>query len=766
MKKFTLLLMAAIMAVASYAQINTVKMNRESVRQMQLMQPDASRLTATQKKAVVKMHGGKAVATSLNAAKQKKNQVKQRLMKHIVSLGSAQKALTANNAQVVTPPAGLEVRLHEASLVSLGTEAGDYTYGNSAYPVSIGFDGDDAYLQGLFYFAPEAWIKGKHNADGSITFANNQYLGKMGDNDVYVVACSDMDENDNVTFFEDFTFAYDAERDTYTYTEYDTNIEFASAPNSLEAYDVVFNVKLAGPDAPRIDTNVIWEQPEGDLAVYSREGDAYYVFMGYLLYSNQSGTPMKIVRNGNTIYMENPISQGQVQGGTWIKGTIEGNKIHMPLRQCVFYNDEDEFGYFTGIFHQEMVYDEYMEEEVPTYVLTNDREITFTINEETGTITMDLKSEIDPETLLADYVYGLAFTYDESWAQVGDCNSVYSLMNDDVVTMPDGAKEETWAFMFNDGDYNSANMTRVAIMGDKMYVAGISESDPESVVVGTIADGKVTFKSDQYLGMGSGYLDYLTFAKYTKVELYDEWYDEWYTDYEYEFIPEFTFNYDAEKQLLTPTTDDVVMLLNAGKGATEILYIKRFFNPEFNYFEEVAAKPANPVIYGFSEWFDDYGYNIFSGDVILKDVNGKYIDKDKVTYIIWTKVEEDMEPLTFYGDEYFGLYDALGVDEIVEMPYTAVLYDAYDYEDITEGASYVTLYQSGFDDLGLQTVYYGGGERNVSDIVWLSGDITGIKNIAASASSDNNARYNLLGQRVNATAKGVIVKNGRKFIVK
>lgn len=763
MKRFTLMLVAAIMAVTSFAQINTVKMNRESLRQMQQMTPDASKLTAAQKKAVVKMKNGEAVTHRAKVAAQKNIKAANRQLTKVT--GMAQVAKAASDAQLVTPPAGLEVRVHDASVVSLGTYAGDYTYGDSKYPVSIGFDGEDAYLQGLFYFAPEAWIKGKHNEDGSITFASNQYIGKMGDDDIYVTACSDMDENENVEYYDEFTFAYNAERDTYTYTEYNTNIQFGSAPNSADSYDIIYNVKLEGPDAPKINTNVIWEQPEGELTTYMREGDAYYVFWGYLLYSNQSGTPLRVVRNGNDVYMENPISQGMMPEGTWIKGTIEGNKIHMPLRQCVVYDEEEQFGYFTGIFRQELVYDEYMEMEVPSFVLTNDREITFTIDEATGKISMDLVSQIDEESLLPDYVYGLAYTFDESWAEVGDCNSVYTPITDVPAAIPEDAETETWALMFNDGEYNSANMTRVAIVGDKMYVAGISEQDPDGAAVGTIADGKVTFKSDQFLGMGTGYIDYLTFAKFTTEEKYDEFNETWYTDYEYEFVPEFAFNYDAEKKLLTPTADDVVMVLNAGKGETEILYINRYFTPEFNYFEEVAAIPVDPIIYGFNDWFDDYGYNIFSGDVLLKDVNGKYIDKEKVFYMIWTKVDGEEEPLTFYSDEYFGLYDALGVEEIVEMPYTAVLYDSADWEDITEGASYVTLYQSGFDDLGLQTVYYGGGVRNVSNVVWLSGDESGIKDIAETAAG-NNVRYNLLGQRVNATAKGVIVKNGKKYIVK
>lgn len=257
----------------------------------------------------------------------------------------------ANGAtDLVVPPTGLETRLYDAQVVSLG----NYTYASSTYPVSIGFDGEDAYMKGLFYFAPNAWLKGTHHADGSITFVSNQYLGTVQGFDVYAVACNDEEE-----ILEDFTFIYDADKDTYYYNEMNTNLSFSVAPNTTDAVEIIYNVELAGPDAPKVNTDVIWDQPEGDLKVYSRAGHAYSVFFGFLLDDTQSGTAIRVVTNGNDVYMENPISMAQVEGGTWIKGTLEGNKIHMPLRQCTLYSEEEGYGYMTGIFRQELVYDEY-----------------------------------------------------------------------------------------------------------------------------------------------------------------------------------------------------------------------------------------------------------------------------------------------------------------------------------------------------------------------------------------------------------------------
>ena len=64
----------------------------------------------------------------------------------------------------------------------------------------------------------------------------------------------------------------------------------------------------------------------------------------------------------------------------------------------------------------------------------------------------------------------------------------------------------------------------------------------------------------------------------------------------------------------------------------------------------------------------------------------------------------------------------------------------------------------------MQSVYYGGGERNESDIVWL--DVTGIQEIDATTDNAAATIYNLQGQKVNKAEKGIYIINGRKVLVK
>lgn len=661
---------------------------------------------------------------------------------------------------LVIPPTGLETSVYNTTVYSLA----GYSYSGIPYPVNIGFDGDDAYMQGLLYFAPSAWLKGTRNTDGSLTFPKNQYLGTVQGFDVYVVPCDD-DEN----ILDDFTFTYDAEKDTYYYIEQNTNLSFSVEPGTTDAVEIIFNVVMKGPDAPaeeEINTDVIWDQPEGELKVYTRGGGAYYSFWGYIIDTTQGGTSIKIVTNGNDVYMENPISQGQVEGGTWVKGTLEGNKIHMPVKQCVLYSEEEGYGYMTAALKTDVQYDEDAEEYYLNYVMTDEAEVTFTINED-GTITLDHESVVDPETGFVDWIYGLVYTDDLAWTQLGDYNSVYTPFDGEYATIPEGAETEQWAMMYKDENhYSSAHLCDVAIVGDKMYIAGMSQADPDAAMVGTIADGKVTFASDQYVGLSTGYVAYGVFANVTTEKIWDDYYEEFYDMESYEYLPEYAFTYDAKNKMLT-SADDVAFVVNAGKGAEEILYITVAYGPKFNYFEEVPAIPADPEFLDYSNYFDYYGYDMISCNVKLEDVNGKYMNQDKVFYTVYVKIDGEAEPFVFYADEYAGFAE-LGIEEMTEIPVNFTVLDDYGYEDISASGSGICIYQTGFDDFGIQTIYYGGDERNVSNIVWWSEAQDGIRDV--NVSQNANGIYDLQGRKLQKPQKGIniVVSNGKtmKTVIK
>ena len=63
------------------------------------------------------------------------------------------------------------------------------------------------------------------------------------------------------------------------------------------------------------------------------------------------------------------------------------------------------------------------------------------------------------------------------------------------------------------------------------------------------------------------------------------------------------------------------------------------------------------------------------------------------------------------------------------------------------------------------TFTYAAGSRDFLDIDF-NGDITGIKDVKTQLEDSNAPIYNLSGQRVGNDYKGVVIQNGKKFVVK
>lgn len=654
---------------------------------------------------------------------------------------------------LVMPPSGLEVKSYAASVNSVG----GYSYANSKYNVNIAFDGDDVYMQGLFYYSPMTWIKGRREGD-VLTFDKNQYIGYVMGHEVYVLSC---DDDDNV--YDNFSFTYDADKDAYTS---DAVICFTIAPDDTNSIEIIYNVSLNNWDNVAVyDTNVITSAPAGNVVTYKRKGDAYYTFMGFLVDGNQNGNIIEITTasDGKTVYMQDPISMAKTEEPTWIKGEIgEDGKIHVPLFQCIMYSEEYQYGLATAQFVKGEV------DGVQTYVLdTATKEITFTVGEN-GIISLDgfdYSSEGAPEKL-----YGLVYTDDDAWSGFGDFNTRYIVFDDEVTTLPDGLETKAWALMYNDGVYDSNRIVQVSDTNadGKVYIQGLFDVDPDAVVVGELADNVLTIKSDQYLGMFNGLTIFFAGATYESYVLHDDETGENYNMFRYTYLPEIKFNLDAENDILT-TAEGNAIVLNAGEAVDYFVTYEVAHEPRFSIFKAVAAKPADPEVIGFSDWFDGYGYNMISFNVKSEDVDGNYIDTNQLCYILWVKEDGVKHPYVFSADYYYG-FEQLGIETMTEVPYYLVSYDEADWEDISVGGSTIVLYESGFDDYGIQSIYYGGGVRNESNIVWLSGNVeTGIQNNVARAKTAGI--FDINGRQLTTASRGInIVRMSdgtvRKVLVK
>ena len=69
--------------------------------------------------------------------------------------------------------------------------------------------------------------------------------------------------------------------------------------------------------------------------------------------------------------------------------------------------------------------------------------------------------------------------------------------------------------------------------------------------------------------------------------------------------------------------------------------------------------------------------------------------------------------------------------------------------------------------VGIQTIYYGAGECNKSNIAWIDNPLaSGINNIQNDANTGKTAIFNLSGQRLSAPQKGMNIINGKKVVIK
>ena len=168
------------------------------------------------------------------------------------------------------------------------------------------------------------------------------------------------------------------------------------------------------------DEELIAYQPEGELKMYERSGIAFYENEDYKAEkTDQEGEVLSIVYapDNSTVYIKDPVSK--YQQGTWVKGTIEGNTITVPLGQNLKYQGTLNDTYMKlGIFD---LYD-YTDYGLGYVAILNQgvTEVTYTVSGNT----ISLEGTDDYRIL------GVYWGDDNQWDHYGDSQSVYTLVGD------------------------------------------------------------------------------------------------------------------------------------------------------------------------------------------------------------------------------------------------------------------------------------------------------------------------------------------------
>ncbi len=425
----------------------------------------------------------------------------------------------------------------------------------------------------------------------------------------------------------------------------------------------------------RVD--IIKDQPEGELKIYQRSGGAMYSFWGYLFSTYQDGAAMQMVYadDGKTVYLKDPVSQAAA--GTWVRAELsdDGKTLTMPLNQHIIFYDEVGYGMITAWV--EVAMDENGNiKAVPNLDI---HEATFTIGDD-GTISLNGSSG-DVNSFIGSGI-GLIYDDDYTWTTYLDWESVYTPFDGTPVELPEGAVLEDYSMSYVDS-YGTAGgkMVKVAMMDNDVYVQGFSSYVPDGVMKGTLSDNKVLFPSDQYLGIGSSMF-------LNMVGL----------DADNNVLEKLEFDYDAEAR--TMTASDFLGVV-AGMNIQEV-YGQPVLAPYFDH----AATPANPEVIDFVDQGVLGGYNYGSFNVPTVDIEGNFINPNDLYYRIYF---DDDELFTFGPDEY-----PYVTEFMTDVPYNYT--EGYDFG---VGGASVYFYETGFQRVGIQSVFRGGGEEHVSDIVYM-----------------------------------------------
>lgn len=493
-------------------------------------------------------------------------------------------------------------------------------------------------------------------------------------------------------------------------------------------------------------SDIISETPEGEVQTYVRYGSSFYAYYGYIYFSSQNGLPLEMVTasDGKTVYIKDPIAN--LQYGNWVKGSIEGNQLHLPLYQTLCETTDGVF----GLVKSDMVDNgDGSVTWIPDYEAT---EVVFAI-EEDGTL--KLQGTDANETGYGSSLLAAINIATDKWTGFGDFESVFEPLTDNIASVPESIDFEE----FTCKDDNGVNLVKVGIDGERIYILDLFAAP----LVGTIDGNKVTFTTDQFLGLSRGYYEFATTTNYEVIGHDDGYYWE---EIVYNTVPSLEYVFDTENKTMTPVADKVAFVSNRGKSAHGISAVTtNYRDASFKPFIEVADTPVTPYFYYYAGEYDgQWGFYFFTPN---ETVGGEYIMKDKLEWAVYT--DEDI--YTFTADDGYSLSE-----DMTWFP-TGFLDDNYGWDIFCDGdAMLVTLhmYTTLCNEVGIQSRATFDGISYYSDICYIdvaTGEThvveftepVGISNVVTQPSV---RLFDLQGRRMENITNGLMIRNGKVVFMK
>lgn len=648
--------------------------------------------------------------------------------------------------------------------------------------INVGFYGEDVYLQGMSTDFPEAWIKGTFVNDTTVVFASGQMLDKSGvyfiSSDLSTVVDKyilyyDVEEG---VFYEGeyYPMISGLKNDFYLYQFYYgyviskisekaatpapsliTGINHSPSSDVLEYVLAKVDVEGYGLVADKLAYKVYYATEKGDTTAVEflksdyasldkdmteipatfvdgkdfKDGaltlkmkhDASWIGIGIqaVYYGGEERNESEIAWYNPTWPQTITLPEGLAVTKHIFKGETYERNGNAPFEREVSLAFDGDVMYIGGL-------GEINEDSWVKGIKTEDDTYVFPMGQSLGSATFsdgayslflvgivedgygDVVLNADPENDV--YEFENSFLENASYTDhsyyvtrfvAGSSIAKAEIKEEEpeVVVVPEGLETSAYSFSATDFFDDSAVSRNVYVGfdGDDVYVQGLSETLPKAWVKGTVDGDQITFATGQFLG----YDDDQTTLWFIGINPNNTG------------IIDYVMTYDEEANTLTNTSATNLLGVNAYKSKISRSVYELYENVTIKLLTEKAATPATPSISTIK--YSPYGYTL-NFTIPARDVDGDGLVTDKLSYkLYFDNGNGEPQEVTFTTDLYENLTEDMTIipygfiDVTEERPY------GWDFD---ASLVYLNMDISDWARVGIQSIYTGGGESNVSEIGW------------------------------------------------
>lgn len=490
---------------------------------------------------------------------------------------------------------------------------------------------------------------------------------------------------------------------------------------------------------------------EGVTKYYNKDTAGTFVFNEEMYQYMETFPGIAVWGEDNTVYIQDILST--MATGTYVKGTVNGNKITCQLGQVLEYYPEVGYGIMLVALETDV-----QEDEVFFNYTTDITQFDYIISDD-GNLTLSLPGRQFDGEIPPQYVIGVTYT-DEPDKFLGYCDYVqdWELTDNVIMEIPAGAEVEQYVYV---DEYEFATLVDVATVGNSLYIRGLLNIPTPVTIMATIDGNKAYVAQNQCLGI---YYD--QYFLYTRV-LYD---NPDFDPNDDDSLPiiwapasaTFTLNIDKENKIIEATEDGVYLSFQPEEEYyPNIAMILGKFR--LTYQGSAAGTPANPTELDFVTNRAYYnGYNEFSFMLSNHSTAGTLLNDETLFYRIFI----DGEELIF--EEELGI-DLLGREKLMykgvpgqQRFMNSLFNNADDIFIWPPNIYFIGIYVDGVSTIGVQSAYLYDNQLTYSDIVTLdveTGDVTiesGVETVKQSPVIKTEF-FDLGGRRVQNPEKGIFV---------